>query len=935
MLFMRICLLYFLFFSIFSTTLFGFLPVTLNQYNFRVYEKEDGLPQNTVQSFIQDKKGYMWIGTQEGLAKFDGKNFKIFNRSNNPDFKHNSISSLFVDKDGVLWAGTYNGGITTVHDGVTKHFGEESGVPNSKICSIKQDNEGKIWIATSRDGIFRFNGNDKFSDFSKKLGLLSKEITDFSISSKGSFFIAYKRDGFSVYKNGKLVSYSEKDGLINNWVKKIKEDSSGNLLIGTEKGLDIFIDGAFISYTKKSSSLPSNSINTIYVRKNGEIIIGTSKGVVLFKNSKFFPFEEKDGLAGNNVQAIFEDSERNIWIGTYTGGITLFYRDKFIVFGKNDGISSSKVLTTIQTKRGDFWVGTNNDGLSYIKKDGTIINFARESSFSNKTILSLMEDSSGRIWAGGYNGLDIIDPNTFKTEYYSAKNGLPSNIVTVILEDKDKNIWIGTDNGLVLYRDEVVEIFNEKSGLKSSSITSLFEDSNGVLWIGTYRGGVNIYSDGVFKDVLYSKILATHEIYKIYEDKEGKIWITTNSGLFILKNGQAFHISQKDGLYHERVVSLLEDDEGFFWMSSNVGVFKVKKIEIENFIDGKIKKVNSIVFTKADGLKSVDCYGNTNPPSFQFSNGSLAFPTTKGVAIADPYFNPDRFIPPLYIDLLKANDELVNSDREITLSALTDKVEISYHALRYKLPEKINYFYKLDGFDKEWVSAGNRRTAYYTNLPPGDYRFKVKFENENGALGNSDVSLKFTKKPHFYQTTIFYIFLFLFTAFIIYMVYKRRVKYMRRKNEELQEIVEVKTEELQVVSEELKEKFEEKFEEKTEEDFDPSLYAKYLKEYMEKEKPYRDSSLSLKTVADGIGVPSYLLSKILNQHINQNFYNFVNSYRIKELMELLKDPELTKQYTILAIAFDAGFKTKSTFNTLFKKTTGMTPSEYRDKYSQK
>jgi signal transduction histidine kinase len=505
--------------------------------------------------------------------------------------------------------------------------------------------------------------------------------------------------------------------------------------------------------------------------------IGTNGGGLnRLKDGKFVTYTTKEGLSDDDVRSIYEDVDGLLWIGT-NGGLSSIEDGKLTIYTTKDGLSSNQIRAIYKSRDGSLWIGTENEGLNRFK-NGKFTIYAIKDGLSSNKVRAIYEDKKGNLWigtkGGGLNRLDFLQNSKVKFTSYTTKDGLSSDKIRVIHEDKKGNLWIGTENGglnrLDFSQGSKIKFttYTTKNGLSNDFIWSIYQDKDNLLWIGTSGGGLNRLD--------YSSEKSSDSVKKI-------ISYTT-----------------KEGLFDDLIYQILEDNKENLWMSCDKGIFRVSKKELNDFVEGKVRSIISIPYGTADGMKIRECNGGSQPAGCKTKDGKLWFPTIKGVVVIDPEnikFN--ELLPPVIIEdvVVDGRHEKLNFLEKFNFSPGKEKFEFYYTALSFLVPERVKFKYKLEGFDKEWVDAGNRRTAYYTNIPPGEYSFKVIACNNDGIWNETGAEFNFYLKPHFYQTNLFYILCVMGFVFLGIGVYSFRVRQMRIRQKELEKLVEERTKNLE------------------------------------------------------------------------------------------------------------------------------------------
>jgi len=785
----------------------------ISKYGHRIWRTENGLPQNTVRAILQTMDGYIWLATEEGLVRFDGIRFSTFDKKNVPEMASNNIQVLYPDSEGGLWIGTdegllrlFNGsftaysasnglsnnnigsifeakdgsiwigtagGLDRLKDGHITSFTTKDGLPGDGVRLIDQDSLGNLWISTP-GGLGRFDGNS-FAVYTLREGLPAINVSVVYENKKGDLWVGTS-GGLALFKDNRFSSYTTESGLANNIIWSIEEDDAGSLWLGTDGGLVKFKDGKFTTYTTQDG-LPDNSVLSIYKDRNATLWFSTPGGLGRLSNGRLSSYTTRDGLSSNVVLAICEDREGSLWVGTEAGGLNVFKDAKFITYTTRDGLSDDMVWTVCATHDGSLWIGSQGGGLSRLK-DGQITTFTKRDGLPSNLVRALCEDKEGTLWIGTPLGLTQLKAGRFTN--YTVQDGLANNAVWSIHQDRQGNLWIGTLGGLSRLTNGNFTVFTTKDGLSDDGVLSIQSDAKGNLWIGTRNGGLNRLTDGRFLSYTADQGLSDNSIRSIYEDGEGGLWIgTRRGGLVRLKSGKFSAITTKDGLPDDCVYQILDDKRGNLWMSSTKGIFKVSRNELDAFADGRLTKVTPVSYGTADGMESRECNGG-QPAGWRDDDGRLWFPTVKGLAVIDPMnLKINQVLPPVRIEQIIADNKPIDTSKKADLPSGTERLELRYTALSFVAPEKIQFKYRLEGYDKDWIAAGDARAAQYTGIPPGDYSFRVIACNDDGVWNEAGASYSFYLRPRFYQTLWFYMLLAAGVGVIAYSLYHLRIRQMK------------------------------------------------------------------------------------------------------------------------------------------------------------
>ena len=725
----------------------------LKDFGHQAWFTENGLPQNTVQAIVQTQDGFLWLGTQEGLARFDGLNFTVFDKENTPAFKSNDIRFLHEDKQGRLWIST-SYGLVCRHNGGFKTFTVNEGLPDNSVGPIVEDTKGNVWIGTA-GGLSRFeNGN--FKTFTVEQGLSRNVIQTLCARADGSVLVgtsagiqSLRDDHFSSFELPNYVS------LVN--ITAIAETEDRGLWFGTLDGLVRVVGSGSAPLT-----LSNNRVSALRVDRANTLWVATPNGVVRVVNGAPETLTTADGLSSNLVLSIYEDREGSIWIGTEAGGLNLLKSKKFNTYTTKDGLPNDLVKAIYQDTQGGIWIGSNGGGLTLFKY-GAFTTWTTRDGLSSDVVLSLAGAADGTIWIGTPDGLNRFKDGKFQT--YTFAEGLSNDLVRSVLVDRNGVLWVGTRDGLNSFRDDKFTTYTTHDGLANNFIGAIYEDSKGNLWVGTL-GGLNQIKDGKFQTFTTKDGLSSNTVISLYEDDYNDLWIGTNGGgLNKLRDGKFVSFTKTPDVIYR----ILEDEQRNLWCSSNKGIFRVNKIQLDN----------PVFYGPADGMLTRECSGGGHPAGWKTSDGRMWFATIKGLAVIDPENIPlNTSPPPIAIEQLFVDNQSIPLTQKVTLSPGIARLDFYYAALSFIAPENVRFKYKLEGFDHDWIDGGGRRVASYTNLRPGNYKFRVIAANNDGVWNETGAALDFYLQPRFYQTYWFYLLCVLLLALTAWQLYRLRVRRM-------------------------------------------------------------------------------------------------------------------------------------------------------------
>ncbi|MBI3194034.1 MAG: hypothetical protein HYZ34_06135 [Ignavibacteriae bacterium] len=774
----------------------------LTQFSHDVWQTEDGLPQNSISTITQTRDGYLWLGTLEGLVRFDGVRFTVFDVGNTPALPSNRIVSLFEDKPGNLWIGTEDGGLTKLSHGKFTTFTKDEGLLSNTIGTICEDSRGTIWIAHG-NGLSLFK-NGEFRTLTHDEGFPANTVGAVCSDLEGSVWIGtekglvrWRDDEFEVFPKTHLPQGAN--------IFCLRAGTQGTLWIGTTEGLTRFKNGVFASWVKKDG-LTHAFVWSLYESQSGKLFIGThGGGLCEFDGKRFVPFTSSNGLSSDLVWSVFEDREGLLWIGTNGGGLNRLKNALLTSYTSLHGLIYDFVWSICESPTGDLWLGTYK-GLT--KYDGKVFtSYTTKDGLSDNFIWSVYVDSRKRIWVGTTNGLDMFENGKFVN--YSTDDGLAGNTIRCIVEDGDGRLWVGTSRGLSRSLTTLKESGRQQfssvikvTGLLNNVVMSLCEGNDGSMWIGT-NGGLTRYKNGNYTSYTMMDGLSDDVIRSLYQDKEENLWIgTQGGGLNLFRNGTFTQITQRHGLFNNVISQILEDDDGELWMSCNKGIFRVAKSELLDFADEKIERVSCVAYGKDEGMKSPECNGSSQPAGWKSRDGRLWFPTIKGVVVVNPKEEEiNSIISPVIVEQVLVNKKPLSEFDPTKIPVGSGELEVEYTGLSFYAPEKVRFKYKLDGYDEEWKEAGTRRTAFYTNLSPGTYTFWVTASSEDSTQVGPSTSLSFTLLPNFYQEPWFYGLCILSIVGLAYVIFRLRLRRMHIRELKLLELVKERTKNLLIEKE--------------------------------------------------------------------------------------------------------------------------------------
>jgi signal transduction histidine kinase/CheY-like chemotaxis protein/ligand-binding sensor domain-containing protein len=755
----------------------------ITQYIHESWTSKNGLPENDVHSITQTPDGYLWFSTENGLVRFDGVQFTVLDRSNTPAMTDDYIYLLAVDREKNLWMNTPSS-LFRWKEGVLTKVTAQDGLPGSDPTDIMTDSDGTLWVATSA-GAASWN-HGKFTVAPS----LPHQFRQMLRDRQGNTWLA-THEGLSLIKNGRITTYTTKDGLSDNHVNALWEDREGILWIGTNSGLNRRIGGTITKYPLEGK-FPHPVINCMRQDSDGNLWIGTMIGLFRINSSGVTSYSTATGLTHDTVRSVFEDRQGNLWVGT-TGGINEFRNGIFTPYGKPEGLSDNFVWTVMEGRDGSIWIGTDTGGLNRLK-DGKVTVYSASRGFHENMALALREASDGTIWIGKQTGVARFKNGKISPAFPGSETQHPR----AILEDDSGSLWFGTSNeGLFQVRkDGSFRSYKVQDGLAHNLVDDVIRSRDGGIWVAT-DGGLSHFKDGKFRNYTAKDGLSSGYMNALYEDESGTVWIGTSNGLNRFKSGRSTVYTEKDGLPDNKIWVMLEDNHGYMWMSSNKGVFRILKEELNDFAEGKIKSVNANLYGTDDGMRNAEASGSDQPAGWKDHRGHLWFATEAGAVEVDPdHVTPTATPLQVYLEKVFVDKRAVDPVNGGRLPPGGHALEFHYTAPDFSTPQKIHFQYKLEGFDEQWVDAGTRRAAYYTNLAPGRYRFRVKAASADGSWTDHDAAVAFSLQPHFYQTRWFYGLCALGVLGVAISGHRVRIRSLRVRQKKLEMTVDERTKEL-------------------------------------------------------------------------------------------------------------------------------------------
>jgi len=724
-------------------------PTTaLANLNRQGWVMENGLPQNTIHALAQTPDGFLWLGTEVGLVRFDGVAFATFDEHSKPALPSGDIRCLLAAKDGSLWIGTGDG-LARMKNGAVTVFTQKDGLPGNEIRSLSFDRSNALVVSTDQ-GVAGIRGTGPIA-----------AVFDMPETPAGSALQA----SFSVVL------------------------SDGTQVQGTADTVTVLQPGKSIEW-RAGRELPGTRIQALYADGEAALWIGTNAGLLRYALGKLEKFPITDPLASASVLSILEDHEGDLWVGTEASGLQILRDSRFHTIGAHEGLSSDSVSTVVEDQSGRLWVGTTSSGLNVIRLTGTgpgdAVVTPVHAALTSDVILSLAAAPNGDLWVGTPDGLNRIRYGQVDT--YTSFDGLPDDFIRSLLVDSDGSVWIGTRHGLAHMTfapglPAHIDTYTKANGLGNDLVGAMARDGtngSGDLWVATLAGLSRLHRDagGAVKITNYTTKdgLSSNVVTTLLLRANGALLIGTQDHGWNEWDGTHFKPVTGDGLKGTTIRAILDDGRGHLWFATASGIARCDCSSAMKPMEGAGCS-HWMEFSTGDGLRSRETAVNSHPSAWKSTDGRLWFATPKGLVEVDPsHFPVNAVPPPVAVERFAVDDadQALNA-ADMRIPAGHNHFQLEYAAMSFVAPQKVRYRYKLEGFDRDWTDAGPRRTAYYTNIPPGRYTFRVQAANNDGLWNEAGASLQFELRPHFYQTIWFYVLLVMGAVGLVLLALRLRL----------------------------------------------------------------------------------------------------------------------------------------------------------------
>jgi signal transduction histidine kinase/ligand-binding sensor domain-containing protein len=732
--------------------------------NFQSWQREQGLPQSPLRALTQTHDGYLWLGGDDGLARFDGLRFATFGPQEG--VKTGSVSVLFEDSRDALWIGSAGGGLGYWQNNQFTALPGPGGA--HLITALAEDEGGRLWVGTDRGLALWQNG--KWLTVPATDTFKGRRVTGLLKDTQGTIWMGVAGAGVFRCLNDQFVPVAGKSA--DPWADELLRDShcllidqAGNLWLGAGADFVLCREGNRWHRYRITRDEAKGPITTLAEASDGTIWAGSAEGGLLqFQDGKFVSVPANSGLAGNAIESLLADHEGRLWAGTDTG-LNRLHRKSLFALSQGEGLGFGAVQCLAEVSPGVVWAGKPNDGL--YRWDGRSFNRLSAAGLSShdSQITALLVTRDGICWVATTNSLLLYkDPIAAADEVKVIKPAEPD--IIALAEDRDGVLWVGTRGGQV-WRLHENKWLQQTNFLGTNAVTAIVAAADGAMWIGTDGSGIYQFKSGNCHHLGRADGLAGDAIRTLYPDEEGAIWIgTVGNGLSRWADGRLANFTPREGL-PEEISEILEDEAGNLWLGSGSGIACVNKASLNELAAGKITAVYPQLFGRADGMLSEECTGGFCPAGLKAKSGQLWFPTLKGVVVINPKVQPaSAHVPRAMLEEVRVDGVPVPLRQEMSADPASaseifqplrivpgkHRVEFGYTGLNFDAPELIRFRYRLEGLDTDWVEAGTRRTAFYSYLPPGEYRFHIATCGSNGIWNDRGPVLELAVLRYFWQT---------------------------------------------------------------------------------------------------------------------------------------------------------------------------------------
>jgi ligand-binding sensor domain-containing protein/signal transduction histidine kinase len=722
----------------------GQLPFT-----FRVLQREQGLPQNFVRALAQTKDGYLWVGSDAGVSRFDGARFVSFGL---PDgFQAGPVQTLLGDSHGALWIGSVGTGLGRWQNGRFTAFTTQNGLPSDSVNALAQDSQGRLWVGTEA-GLAVWD-DQRLHRYNTAGALAGKPITALFSDRRGAVWIGAKGAGVFNLRGGQLFQVSDPDfDYLLQDPHCLLVDHVGRIWVGAGDDSVLYREAGHWRPYRLPRHLARHYhyVSALAEDPDGTVWAGSvSEGLFQFKHGKLVAVNASSGLSDNLVEALLVDREGKLWVGTHEG-LNQLRPKNLCVIGYNEGLGRGAVQGLAEATPGEIWASKSSEGL-YVW-DGRYFRSKPAAGLSPEEdrIGPLLVAKDGSCWMGGARGL-LQFKDVGAVERQPGLPALTNLDVSALGQDTQGRLWVGTRQGELWWQHNG-QWLAQRQGPRVHAITAIVAEPDGSVWVGTAGDGlfsVEGKTDGHWRK---RSGLLSNWIRTLYLDAENTLWIGTGGGgLSRLKEATAATFTTREGLPDNTISQILEDDAGNLWLGGDRGIVRVSKQELGDVAAQNIRAVYPQVYGRAEGMLSEECISGVFPISLRTKSGLLWFPTQEGIVVADPHHQTRESPAPSVVLEETLVDGVPAAAESLVLAAGRHRLEFRYTGVNFDAPERVRFRYRLEGLDSDWVEAGSTRSASFPYVPYGEYRFEVIAGNGRGGWSTTGASVSVTVKPHLWQ----------------------------------------------------------------------------------------------------------------------------------------------------------------------------------------
>lgn len=727
--------------------------LAISQYRVDRWTKREGLPQNSVLAMAEDSRGYVWLGTQEGLARFDGMAFRSFRLEDTPELGDNYISALYAEAGGSLWIGTATGRVRR-YDGTRFSSPVASTEYLGEIRAISRDGEGRLLFAFHAGGLRRLVAGSRLERVLDRDG---RPIASADAITRGPGGEVWVGGGGSLFlARGGAFERFELPLLAGRQITALAADRAGGIWIGTEEPwVGRYEQRGGLLVPSGEPFEAGGSIRVLRIDAAGTLWIGGAAGLARIRATAHPVLEREPGTLGGVVDSLLEDRAGGLWVGTHAAGAVRLRYDETVPFGKPEGLPDDATWNVLQTRDGTLWISTSG-GL--VRRLGGRFERTAIPGFPSEDVVALLEAHDGTVWAGTYgNGLFRLPHAGRPLERLGVEDGLPPGPITAVFEGSDGALWVGSREGLARRPADGPFAPVHLTGPAQTYVSSILEDRSGRVWIAT--------SDGLFVSpqksdgrVIREPSLGHAPLNALHLDAEGRLWVATNDrGIAVSEEGRFWRIDRSRGFPAGLVLWIVEDLLGHLWFSTNHGIFRARRADLLAAARGQRTGLEVRHFGVGDGLRDEECSGTGQPAGWRTRDGQVWFPTASGVIAIDPRRiraprPPTAMLEAMGID---GGAQRPAGGRSMEFPPGRGELEVHFTALGSDEANGTTFRYRLAGYDQDWIEAGTRRVAFYTRLSPRSYHFDVQARHEDGGAWGPSASVPLRLAPHLHQTWIF------------------------------------------------------------------------------------------------------------------------------------------------------------------------------------